>query len=82
MSSKKDYDKEVKKTAKRIVAVDRIYSKTKRPASDTKRIATQITDQDIEKSVRGYVKGSINDPAVQRAADRTLAKARAKKRGK
>ena len=71
MASKKDYDKVVTKRAKSVRAIDKVYE-INRPAKETRNLATRLVDTDNEIKTRGYVKGSIGDPAVRRAADATL----------
>lgn len=79
MASKKDYDKAVTKRVKGIRALDRVYG-ISRDAKDVRALAKHQLDTDTEKSVRGYVKGSIGDPAVRKRIKADSAKRRAKKK--
>lgn len=67
MASKRDYTKEVTKQVKRTRALDKIYgSRPRGTAASRRKEAAYALDLRTEESVRGYVSGSIRDPAVKK----------------
>lgn len=80
MASKKDYDKQVTKRVRSQDALDKFMSgRTVGTVADRRRVAAKMMDNKNETKVRGYVRGSLGDPAVGR---RITAAQKAKKSAK
>lgn len=81
MASKKDYDKQVTKRVRSQDALDKfMLGRTVGTVADRRRVAAKMMDNDNEVKVRGYVRGSLGDPAVGRRIAAQKAKKSAKRK--
>ena len=81
MASKKDYDKQVTKRVRSQDALDKfMFGRTVGKVADRRRVAAKMMDNKNETKVRGYVRGSLGDPAVSRRLAEQKAKKSAKRK--